>query len=124
MAIGHHVLYEKYGWEAKGRGGVERPASKLRRMGGLIIAELANTPEHDDLHKAIGHIVVPGYLLANSILRNYEDTPSDPLRSIHSLIDATHYAKERSGITPVEELTADLLILGVEAQLPYIKAVL
>lgn len=123
MSTGHHVLFERWGWEAKGKNGTVRPAQKLRRMSGLIIEQMYNTQEHDDLHKALGHVAVPGYILGSSILSRYTNYPDDHLRSIDSLLEAINQAVERPHVKPLERELGLIMAKGIEAQLPFIQAV-
>jgi len=124
MAKGHHICYERWGWEAKGKNGAIRPAQRIRRMPGLIVEELYNTEEHDALHRDIGTVPVPSYVLSNSILKRYTDSPDDHLESVDNLIRATHLAIERPKIRPIERELGLLIIKSVELQIPYIQAVL
>jgi len=110
----HHILHERWSWDA-------RPESRcLRRSSGLIV-RLAQAP-HSELHDNTPPVPIPNIYMLRNIQRGFVPSPD-----IHQAIDNFCFSVEDAGThykaTDFDRRLGELMIEAVRSQLPYIENV-
>lgn len=113
MSRGHHILFERELWSAT------QTTRALRTKPGLHVP--MDRSVEDELHKNIACVPVPNDALGRSILHYYHDNPNDHIDSMYNLMHATQDAMTRPQVKKVEFQLGSLIIISLEAQMPYIK---
>lgn len=76
---------------------------------------------HDALHRHIGMVAVPNYLMAQQIKKRFEPVEGDYLGSVDHYLFAILATKNHYKTNSIERMVLDSMIFSIDSQREYIK---
>lgn len=113
MSVGqeHHILFPRALWRSQ-------CVTKDLRNERMLRPPL-DSISHDVLHRKIGIIAVPSFIMAQRIGALFEPVEGDFLRSLDNLRFAVEEAN--IGMPKVEQLIGEAMLAGLDEQVPIIR---
>ena len=109
----HHVLWPSRLHRA------QKPSKILRENQWL------KPPMHEDIHESlhrhIAMVAVPSYFMAMKINQNFEPVEGNYIRTVDRLLFAIDDMKNDYRINSIERHIAEVMLIGVDSQIMYIK---
>lgn len=109
----HHIIHPRRLHNA------QDPTKKLRNEHWLIPP--LEDDAHVELHKQVGIVAIPSYLLAVDILKNFEPHPGNYLKTIDRLVMAIERSVYNPKMDEIEQAIGNLMMRAIYQQRPFIE---
>ena len=114
----HHPAFDGPRWEAVRKGHSTSVNKRIRCE--LLRTALMDIDVHEELHRKVSFVPMPGRHFLHRVEANFIDDPN-PIKRIGNFLIASEHALIHPQMTYIETDCAELMIEAISLQLPYIR---